>query len=119
MCGIYLWGITSSPFSHLSQQKRNTSDRMASRGCCDDFIHPCEVPIFPEVPNVGYEYRFGDYGPGGLFWPYGGMGTLMSAGLAETVVGGTEGWAYCALVFGRMNTDVQVKPKTRGGVETL
>ena len=90
------------------QQKMNKSDQAASQGCCLDFSRPCEVPIYPAKLEANKTYRYEDYGPGGLFWPYGGSGTFISAGLAMDVVGGANGWDACAQVFGIMNTDVQV-----------
>lgn len=53
-----------------------------------------------------------DYKPNGLFWAYGGSGFFISAGLAVDVVG-AEGWALCAQMFVRMNTDVQVNKLSR------
>ncbi|CAN0228216.1 unnamed protein product [Ascophyllum nodosum] len=89
------------------EQKMNKSDQAASQGCCLDFSRPCEVPIYPAKLEANKTYRYEDYGPGGLFWPYGGSGTFISAGLAMDVVGGANGWDACAQFFGIMNTDVQ------------
>lgn len=82
-------------------------------GCCQDFANPCEVPAFPPDENFDRNDSIHDYGANGLFWPYGGSGTFLSAGLVVDVVG-AEGWALCARMFRRMNTDVQVRVGCRG-----
>lgn len=88
----------------LVQEKRAPPNQ---GGCCQDFANPCEVPVFP--PDVDFERRdhWSEYGPNGLYWPYGGSGTFLSAGLVVDVVG-ADGWALCARMFTRMNTDIQV-----------
>ncbi|CAM9197757.1 unnamed protein product, partial [Scytosiphon promiscuus] len=92
------------------QQKRNASHPLAANGCCDDFTRPCLVPPFPERARTeaATNYTYSDYGPGGLFWPYGGAGSFISVGLAVGVVGGAQGWTECSRLFSNMNTDVQV-----------
>lgn len=70
------------------------------------------MPPYPLEEQIiaadGHEFDYDDYGPGGLFWPYGGSGTFVSAGLVIDAVGSAKGWGHCATVFGTMNTDVQV-----------
>lgn len=76
-------------------------------GCCRDFANPCEVPVFPPDSDFRHRDHWSEYGPNGLYWPYGGSGVFLSAGLAVDVVG-VDGWALCARMFTRMNTDIQI-----------
>lgn len=66
------------------------------------------MSVHPENPEVGNYYLYRTYGPGGLFWPYGGSGVLVSAALVENVVGGATGWGRCARTFIYASTDIQV-----------
>ena len=101
------------------QDKGDSSQAVASNGCCLDFTHPCKVPPYPleeeleDAVRRGYDFSYKDYGPGGLFWPYGGSGTFVSAGLAIDVVGSAKGWGHCARAFGHFNTDIQVRDRPR------
>ena len=129
-------------------------DDLADKGCCRDFTRPCQVPPFPSTASTpGNEKRLRptwlktdvdkdpqkhelrrywtlEYGKGGLFWPYGGSGMFLSAGLLEAVhrgsgrgsdsdsnSGGSSGgsggagggWKRCTEMFGiGYDTDVQV-----------
>lgn len=95
-------------FWQLLQEKRPPATHLAELGCCRDFASPCEVPAFPPGGKFNDTYtKKSDYGPYGLYWPYGGSGTFISAGLAVDVVG-AEGWAHCARKFKLSDTDVQV-----------
>ena len=45
---------------------------------------------------------------GNFFWPYGGTGFFMSAGLAVRIQGTGIGWDRCRELFDGLNTDMQV-----------
>lgn len=123
-----------------SEKMGSSSDAYSDRGCCQDFTRPCRVPPFPDISEPSEDDVFGRawwqdhqeelsrelpaaageeslyrnwhtaYGKGGLFWPYGGAGTFLSAGLMEEVQGddGT-GWEQCTEVFGvGYSTDIQL-----------
>jgi len=88
---------------------------MAAQGCCNDFTNPCFVPAFPDRDDYHYRWirpdGYGDYrayGPNGLFWPFGGSGFFMSAGMAVDVIG-AMGWKDCARRFSDSPTDMQVQ----------
>lgn len=99
----------------FSQEKRNSSDTFAAKGCCQDFTSPCQVPVTPNNARVRW------YGPGGLSWPYGGVGTFISVGLMEAVAmgQGVEGWKRCTLEFGHGNTDCQVSYRALSSTQIL
>lgn len=130
---------TISARSFLQEKMDPSSDTLSDKGCCQDFTRPCEVPPFPDIseplvgdifrsawwaahqdlntsrglPAVeGNDYRnwHSAYGKGGLFWPYGGAGVFLSAGLLEKVQGEDgAGWERCTEVFGvGYSTDIQV-----------
>ena len=64
-----------------------------------------------QQPREGHARNWNTpYGKGGLFWPYGGTGTFLSAGLLEKVHSdGGSGWEHCTEVFGvGFVTDIQV-----------
>lgn len=90
------------------QEKITPTSGLAAHRCCRDVANPCKVPAFPPDTDLRRTDTLSDYGPNSLFWPYGGSGTFISAGLAVDVVG-PDGWALCARMFVKMNTDVQVK----------
>ena len=99
------------------QQKHNVSDMRAVKGCCLDFTRPCEVPVRPEVgmndSALAEFLRSGVYAyQTDFYWPYGGTGFFLSAGLIETVQGSGDGWDLCREMFDEENTDVQVRGHT-------
>lgn len=82
-------------------------------GCCLDFAHPCEVSIRPEVgTNDECMEMFLRGGlrvyDGNIYWPYGGTGFFLSAGLVARIQGSGDGWDRCRKMFGGINTDLQV-----------
>ena len=108
-----LLGITAAlAAACVPQDKLDASKAEAANGCCKDFTRPCRVPPYPPEEEIeaagGRDFHYDDYGPRGLYWPYGGSGTFVSAGLVIDAIGGTKGWGHCASVFGIMRTDVQV-----------
>lgn len=94
-------------FCGTHQEKRTPKSQLAADGCCEDFANPCKVPVFPTDIDSYRTDTLRDYGVHGLFWPFGGAGFFISAGLAVDVVG-PKGWALCARMFVKMSTDVQV-----------
>ena len=86
----------------------------ADKGCCRDFTHPCKAPAFPSTLKTAENrlkptwlktdankderdpVRFwtAEYGKGGLFWPYGGSGMFLSAGLIDSVQQGSSGTGW-------------------------
>ena len=97
----------------MSQEKRNLSSKKVMDGCCLDFTHPCEVSIRPEVGTSdesmekfirgGLKVYDGDF-----YWPYGGTGFFLSAGLTARIQGSGDGWGRCREMFEGINTDLQV-----------
>eukprot|EP00903_Cladosiphon_okamuranus_P019514 g17945.t1 len=90
------------------EEKEAPTNQLVANGCCQDFSNPCEVPAFAPDIDMKRTDTLQYYGPNnGLYWAYGGSGFFMSASLAVDVVG-AEGWALCAQIFVRSNTDVQI-----------
>lgn len=120
-CKRFTRGSKTCVLRPSRRQEKNSADAntLSDKGCCQDFAHACNVPTFPNISKtVGDDSSLADtsnhmvttYGRGGLYWPYGGAGALVSAGLVEKVQGdcGT-GWDRCTEVFGHgYPTDIQV-----------
>lgn len=138
--GLKIANLTVHVFIHIhvfrQEKMESSSDTLSDRGCCQDFTRPCEVPPFPDISEAwdgdifrsdwwevhqelsrelpategNYHNWHTAYGKGGLFWPYGGAGTFLSAGMLEKVQGDDgNGWERCTEIFGvGYSTDIQV-----------